>query len=89
MSSPVAFRTLVPAHAGGVDLSIKNTFQTVLTMVPAHAGGVDLSQQIGLYEHGKDGPRPCGRGGFKLDQWTKIIVCGESPPVCCKLIIPS
>ena len=39
--SPVL--SVVPAHAGGVDLSIKNTFQTVLTMVPAHAGGVDLS----------------------------------------------
>ena len=81
MSPPVAFRTLVPAHAGGVDLSIKNTFQTVLTMVPAHAGGVDLSQQIGLYEHGKDGPRPCGRGGFKHFVVESVELALWSPPM--------
>ena len=34
---------VVPAHAGGVDLSQALTASKYLTSVPAHAGGVDLS----------------------------------------------
>ena len=34
---------MVPAHAGGVDLSQALTASKYLTSVPAHAGGVDLS----------------------------------------------
>ena len=34
---------LVPAHAGGVDLSWQIMVSKVLRVVPAHAGGVDLS----------------------------------------------
>ena len=33
----------VPAHAGGVDLSIQKRAADTGPLVPAHAGGVDLS----------------------------------------------
>ena len=34
---------IVPAHAGGVDLSVTMAFTMNGHWVPAHAGGVDLS----------------------------------------------
>ena len=34
--------------------------------VPAHAGGVDLSHTEAAKKAAAKGPRPCGRGGFKL-----------------------
>ena len=34
---------LVPAHAGGVDLSLVCHTKKRIAKVPAHAGGVDLS----------------------------------------------
>ena len=34
---------LVPAHAGGVDLSLSSGTCSTTRNVPAHAGGVDLS----------------------------------------------
>ena len=37
---------MVPAHAGGVDLSQALTASKYLTSVPAHAGGVDLSRKF-------------------------------------------
>ena len=37
---------VVPAHAGGVDLSQALTASKYLTSVPAHAGGVDLSRKF-------------------------------------------
>ena len=48
--------------------------------VPAHAGGVDLSDvkqpELTMYR----GPRPCGRGGFKLElNRHKAAVCRPRP----------
>ena len=37
---------IVPAHAGGVDLSIYQFGCQIRNLVPAHAGGVDLSTGI-------------------------------------------
>ena len=39
--------TSVPAHAGGVDLSISAVLKIWNVPVPAHAGGVDLSRDGG------------------------------------------
>ena len=41
-----SFLHIVPAHAGGVDLSIVGQKQSKTYRVPAHAGGVDLSIQV-------------------------------------------
>ena len=57
----------VPAHAGGVDLSLTSVMGYIKDSVPAHAGGVDLSRKEVLLELRSKGPRPCGRGGFKLE----------------------
>ena len=64
---PELFRGLesVPAHAGGVDLSIYEYDLGTSYTVPAHAGGVDLSSTTPLPERWSFSPRPCGRGGFK------------------------
>ncbi len=60
----------VPAHAGGVDLSVPEKKKPENTGVPAHAGGVDLSYTTAQDMVRSSGPRPCGRGGFK--------------PICCR-----
>ena len=40
---------IVPAHAGGVDLSSDPLAYTPRIFVPAHAGGVDLSEAFQLF----------------------------------------
>ena len=99
----MTYKEIVPAHAGGVDLSCRNHTEVVDTVVPAHAGGVDLSKrnmigirglQVPAHAGGVDlslhivrdlvellRPRPCGRGGFKLDYPDRDDTRAESPPM--------
>ena len=56
----------VPARVGGVDLSIQQLDQVFVSHVPARVGGVDLSRDVIGWAAALAGPRPCGRGGFKL-----------------------
>ena len=63
---------LVPARVGGVDLSWCSVFRDRLSFVPARVGGVDLSLYDISLPPQRTGPRPCGRGGFKL---LDIIFC--------------
>ena len=51
---------------GGVDLSIPWYADPSRDQVPARMGGVDLSNMEQLREMYGSGPRPHGRGGFKL-----------------------
>ena len=51
------------------------------TDVPARVGGVDLSISCVVFGKTAEGPRPCGRGGFKrLVEFIQPILL-ESPPV--------
>ena len=57
---------LVPAHTGGADLSSAMAEAVLDVSVPAHTGGADLSPFERLFPWQEFGPRPHGRGGFKL-----------------------
>ena len=57
----------VPARVGGVDLSDNTVPMPECTIVPARVGGVDLSLKIVRVFAVRLRPRPCGRGGFKLE----------------------
>ena len=72
----------VPAHAGGVDLSLLLERQGILVdLVPAHAGGVDLSSSGQCINENQRRPRPCGRGGFKL-YYDDRHICPAGPRPC-------
>ena len=72
---------LVPAHAGGVDLSLNRAVRLSEAHVPAHAGGVDLSNLDCIDKILIIRPRPCGRGGFKLKGIKKVKDGDPSPPM--------
>ena len=72
---------VVPARVGGVDLSgFTSGFQRI-SLVPARVGGVDLSHRLLLPYRLCPCPRPCGRGGFKLDKLFRSRYRCVSPPV--------
>ena len=57
----------VPARVGGVDLSMITNMIPIAIIVPARVGGVDLSRVLAIVVADLRRPRPCGRGGFKLE----------------------
>ena len=74
-------RFSVPARVGGVDLSTYQACRVAQLVVPARVGGVDLSLNY-LEQMGPEGgPRPCGRGGFKLLPSRLDQLLLRSPPV--------
>ena len=66
---------------GGVDLSCYDAACFCGCGVPARVGGVDLSDEINIRIEGMCGPRPCGRGGFKLMKDVAEFAGVTSPPV--------
>ena len=70
----------VPAHAGGVDLSILSIASWTASLVPAHAGGVDLSKNPAAARF--RALVPAHAGGVDLsDRWLLVDVLDKVPLV--------
>ena len=72
---------MVPAHAGGVDLSraIGELTNPMLRPRPCGRGG--FKRVVHVLNDRAVRPRPCGRGGFKLVFWKSDRFARVSPPM--------